>query len=207
VRRLLVPIVAATMSACSGGLHSSAPPQQAYVLRAIPPPAQEPLVQEPSLRVMRPLPSPGLESERIVLLQPDRRLSFYAASRWAAPLPDVVEALSVDTFRMSGAWSSVGDSRSSFPADYILQITIRRFEADTTQGSAPVAHVSLDCMLGRRTDRELIASFAVEAAENASENRLGAIVAAFERAANAALATAAEHAATAVRTSPGRPPP
>jgi cholesterol transport system auxiliary component len=195
-------------AACTSGLHSNEPALETYVLRvttAAAPASADPL---PSLRVNRPLAAPGLDTERIVLMQSDHRSSYYARSRWAGRLPDVVQALAVQTFRATGTWSSVEDARLSIPSEYFLEITIRRFEADYAAGSdAPTVYVALDCVLARRTDRELVASFSAESSAKAADNRLGAVVDAFERAANQALVTAAERSAEALRTSKGRSPP
>jgi cholesterol transport system auxiliary component len=200
--------IAIGAAACSSGLHSDAPPVETYVLRATGTASAAAAQPLPSLRVPRPLAAPGLDTERIVLMQTDHRSSYYAGSRWAARLPEVVQALAVETFRATGAWSSVEDARLSIPAHYLLEITIRRFEADyMAQAGAPVVHVSLDCALVQRVDRALVASFSAESSASATENRLGAVVDAFERAVNQALATAAERSATAVRTSKVRSPP
>lgn len=195
------------LAACGSLFESGAPAVQSYLLRAatVEPPAGKPI--NATLRVSRPLPAPGLESDRIMLIQSDRRLSYYSASRWAASTPEVLETLTVDTLRSTGMWRAVQDSRSGFPGDYYLQITIRRFEADytnnpdSTAAGPPTVHVSLNCVLGRRADRELIASFVAEATEPSSENRLAAVVEAFERATNKALALVTERTVEAVRTS------
>jgi cholesterol transport system auxiliary component len=195
------------LAACGGFLNSESAPVQSYLLRAAPvaEPAAKPI--NATIRVSRPLASPGLESDRIMLVQSDRRLNNFTASRWAGSTPEVLETLTVDTLRGTGLWSVVQDSRSGFPADYYLQITIRRFEADYTNsaggtaGGPPTVHVSLSCVLGRRSDRELITSFVADAAEPSSENRLAAVVEAFERATNKALTTVAERTVEAVKTS------
>ena len=110
---------------------------QIYMLRAAAP-SQDAAAASgvATLRIGRTLAAPGLSSDRIVIVRPDHRMDYYAASRWAAPLPEVVEALAVETLRGSGAWTAVNDSQGAFPADYYLQIAIRRFEADYT--SAPI---------------------------------------------------------------------
>jgi cholesterol transport system auxiliary component len=199
--------LACLLASCSG-FRSSEPATQAYVLRAPAPAAQSAPAHSVTLRVLRPLPGPGLDTEHIMLLDPDRTFRYYAGSSWAAPLPEVVQALVVETLRGSGAFSAVSDSRSAFPADYMLQISVRRFEADYSAGSgAPVVQVSLECMLARRSDRGLVATFAAESSATASENRMSAVVAAFEQAAGAALASVAERSAAAVRTSTDRSPP
>jgi cholesterol transport system auxiliary component len=136
-----------------------------------------------------------------MLVQSDRRMSFYLASRWAAPTSSMVETLAVEKLRGSGLWQSVGDSTSSFPADYVLQVSVRRFEADYTGGgTAPDIHVVLDCMLGKREGREVIASFLARGEAPAAANRLSAVVAAFETAANAAVDSLSAQAAQAVST-------
>ncbi len=193
---------AAALTGCSAGLHSSAPPLQSYVLRAADPAPQAARTSLPkaTLRVLYPTAAPGLDSEHIVLLQADRRLSYYAATRWAAALPALVEQLAADTFRRSGAWRAVEDSRGVWSADYFLQLDIRRFEADYTGGAGPpVVHVAFDCTLGRRAaEQEVVATFVAERAVDAEQNRLGAVVDAFERAADGALSEAAERAQSAI---------
>jgi ABC-type uncharacterized transport system auxiliary subunit len=128
-------------------------------------------------------------------------MSYYVASRWPADLPAVVEALTTDALRSSGAWSTVQDSASAFPSDYLLQIVIRRFEADYSVSSGqPEIHVVLDCTVGRRSGREVIASFVAEGAATAAANRLGDVVTAFEDASNKALDEIAVRTAQAVKT-------
>jgi ABC-type uncharacterized transport system auxiliary subunit len=130
-------------------------------------------------------------------------MSFYVASRWPAPTSNVIETLAVEKLRGSGLWQSVGDSTTSFPADYVLQVLVRRFEADYTGGNtAPDVHVVLDCMVGKREGREVVATFLAEGSATAAANKLGAVVAAFEAATNTALdslSTQTVHAVHAVR--------
>ena len=197
-------LLVAALTGCSGLLHSDAQPEQVYYLRATPadPPSEAaPSVVEASLRVGHPFAAPGLDSPRIVLIQSDRRMNFYAASRWPASVPDVVESLAVETLRASGAWKSVEDSTSPFPSDYLLQIAVRRFDADYSSGAAaPEVHVVLDCIVGRREGRDVIASFMAEGSSAAAANRLTDVIAAFENAANTALGSLSEHALEAVRS-------
>ena len=193
------------MSACAGGLRSAAVPAQIYVLRPAPATATQAVNVSPiaaTLRIVQPDPGPGLDSDRIVLVRSDRRMNFYAASRWPADLPEMVEALIVEAFRDGGAWAAVHDSRSPFQADYFLETSIRNFEADYTGGGeSPEVRVRMDCALGRTLDREVVATFTVEGTATAAANRMSDVVAAFERAAGAALAQLTERAAAAVRTS------
>jgi cholesterol transport system auxiliary component len=156
-----------------------------------------------SVQVGRPVPGPGLDSSHIMLLESDRRMSFYTASRWPAALPEVVEELTVEALRASGSWADVQSSESSFPAEYLLQVRIRRFDADYDTSSAahagapPQVRVVLDCTLGRRSGREAIATFVAEGSASASDNKLGDVVAAFEDATNMALSSVVARVADA----------
>jgi cholesterol transport system auxiliary component len=220
-----VGLVTLLIAACTGGLHSDAPPSQVYILRATAAArvagdsgsgsavtrsvdadadrANDGAAAAPSLQLPRPSADPGLATEAIVLVRSDRRMDYYLGSRWAADLPDVVETLAIDALRASGAWAAVHESPSPFVADYLLQINIRRFEADYTGGGvAPRVFVVLDCTLARRVGRDLVSTFVAEGAADAKENKLSAVVAAFEEAANAALTTMADRSAAAARTTP-----
>jgi cholesterol transport system auxiliary component len=208
--RAALPGALLALSGCTGLFHSTAPPEQTYVLRPPAPPAAQapaapggaPLANPPglpSIRVLQPDTAPGLDSTRIMLLQADHRMNFYAGSRWPGPVPGLIEALTVETLRASGVWASVQDADSPFPSDYLLRITVRRFDADYTGGgSAPEVHVVLDCVIGRREGRDVVASFIAEGTATAAADRMSAVVAAFEQATDAALDSLARQARTAV---------
>jgi cholesterol transport system auxiliary component len=200
------------LSGCSGLFHSTTPPAQTYYLRAPSAstaalPAAATAVATPagasvSLRVEQPVAGPGLDTARILLVQADHRMNFYAASRWPAPAPQLIGALAIETLRASGTWSSVQDATSAFPAQYLLQITVRRFDADYSGGALPEAHVVFDCTLGRREGREVIASFVVQGTAGAAADRMGDVVTAFEQATGAALTSLSQQAGEAVRAPP-----
>lgn len=206
------------LSGCSGLLQSHAKPEQTYILRSpaavsAPPAttgrsgstggdntAAATAARRPSLRVGRPTAAPGLETAHIMLVQSNHRMNFYNGSRWAAAVPELVESLAVETLRGSGDWSSVQDSSSLFPSEYLLSITVQRFEADyTAEGATPVVHVVLQCTVGRREGRDVIATFTASGEEPAAENRLGVVVAAFETATGRALTALSQQTAQAVR--------
>jgi cholesterol transport system auxiliary component len=190
--RVCVPIamLAAMLAGCGGLLETTIPAPQAYVLRLAPrAPAEAAANPHGSVLLQRPEAGPGLDSDRIALLRSDNRFDFYAASRWAAPAPDVVESVIIDALRSTGRFSAVFDDTSPYAPRYSLRVTLRRFEADyTAGGGAPTVHVVLDCTLGRHRDRELLASFTAQGASVAKEDRLNEVVAAFEAATAAAMA-------------------
>lgn len=204
--RLLVPLVLSlSVAGCSGLLRSNAQPVQVYTLRADdassngaadPAPAQT-----LSLRVAHPLAGPGLNTSQIVLLQPDHRMNVYAASAWAADAPALVESLATQTLRASGKWRSVEDAESPFPSDDLLQISIRRFDADYSAGSdtPPTVHVTLDCTLGAEDGRTILASFVADGSAVAAANKLSEVVAAFQQATDQALGSMSQQASASVR--------
>jgi cholesterol transport system auxiliary component len=196
------PLLALIMGGCTGLFHSTARPEQSYYLR---PPslgaAATGVSAGSSLRVAHPLADPGLDTSHIMLRQPDHRMSFYAGSRWPSAIPDVVASLAVQTLRASGNWTSVEDSASPFPSDYLLQITVRRFDADYTAGApAPEVHVVFDCIIGRREGRDVVGSFVVSGSAPAAANRQGEVVGAFEQAAGSALDALRQQALQTVRS-------
>jgi cholesterol transport system auxiliary component len=189
------------LSGCGSLLESSLAAPQTYVLRLPAAAATDIAITAGSVLVQRPEAGPGLESNRIALLRSDRRFDFYAASLWAAPTPDVVEALVVDALRNTGTFSAVFDDAAPYAPRYDLRITLRRFEADYTNtagGAAPTVHVVLDCTLGRHRDRALLANFTARGSAPAAEDRLAPVVAAFEAAATAAIAEITRNVTAAV---------
>jgi ABC-type uncharacterized transport system auxiliary subunit len=192
-RSLAIFSVAFTLTACSGVFESTIEAPQAYLLRLPAATPQAAAATAGSVLVQRPEAGPGLDSERIALLRSDRRFDFYAASRWAAPAPDLIESVMLDALRAGGSFSAVFDDTSPFAPRYSLRCALRRFEADYTsdrgdaRGRGPTAHVALDCTLGRHRDRELLASFTARGSSVASEDRVNAVVAAFETATGTAM--------------------
>ena len=204
LRRLAPVLLVLGVAGCSSLLRSDAPPVQVYTLRAgtaASDGAADPhAAVAASLRVAHPLAGPGLGTSQIVLLQPDHRMNVYAASAWATDTPALVESLATQTLRAADEWGSVQSAESPFPSDYLLQISIRRFDADYSAGSdvPPTVHVTLDCTLGAEEGRTILASFVADGSAAASANKLGEVVAAFQQATDQALASLSQQAIAAV---------
>jgi ABC-type uncharacterized transport system auxiliary subunit len=194
------------LAGCGGFFESKLAAPQTYVLRV--PPRSTPVAVSPSqgsVLVRRPEAGPGLNSESIALLRSDRRFDFYAATRWAAPAPDLMESLIVDDLRASGLFSAVFDDSAPYAPHYNLRCALSRFEADYTGGGdAPTAHTTLDCTLGRHRDRVLLGNFTAQGSAAASADRLNAVVAAFESATATALAELEKKVAEALAAEPAR---
>jgi ABC-type uncharacterized transport system auxiliary subunit len=191
--RLSLVSLGLALSGCSGLLRSSAPQLQLYVVQAPQAVAVTAQPTGPTLRIARPLPAPGLNTDRIALTRPGNRLDYYVGSRWSAPLSDVVSDLVLATFRADPLWSAVADERGTLNSDYLLQVSVARFTAEyATETAPPTIRVDLHCLLLRRSDDVLIGSFAVSQSQQAQANRMASVVAMFSQVADqAALAVAA----------------
>ncbi len=213
MKRLLVarPVfvlgISLFFSACSG-FRSGGSPAVTYNLRATAAPATADAPAAPSrlkafsIQVMAPVAGPGLDSDAILLTAPDHRLEHFAASKWAAPAPRMLASLAAETLRNRGVLAAVHDDISPFPGDYLLRIAIRRFDADYAAGTgaAPAATVVLDCTVGTRVDRKLLATFVAQATVRADDNRMGAVVAAFEQATQDAMGKLTEQTLAVMST-------
>ncbi|MDE2251546.1 MAG: membrane integrity-associated transporter subunit PqiC [Gammaproteobacteria bacterium] len=177
----------ALVAGCAG-LHSNRAVTQTYVLA---PPAASAPAGPPgavTLQVLRPLAAPGLDTDQIALLRAGQRLDYYAASRWPAALPDLLQTLAVDALRTSGRFRAVQPDATAFAADDVLQIEIRHCEAVYAAEAAPVVRVELLATLGHQGDRALIGTVSAASEIPAGANRMQAVVAAFQEAVNRALA-------------------
>ena len=141
-----------------------------------------------TLQVARPLAAPGLDTDGIALQRDGQRLDYYAASRWAAPLPEIVQSQAIEALRASGKFRSVQPEGAAFAADLVLQLEIRRCQAEYGGADGPpTVQVQLLATLGRRADRSVLATVSATGTAPASENRMQSVVAAFQAALGTAL--------------------
>lgn len=182
--RLVILGCALTCVGCVGGaFDSELPAQHVYVLRPLPAANEGGAILPVGVTVARPTARPGLDTDRIALLQPDRRLDYYSAARWGAEAQDVMQDLLVQSLRNTGRLATVQGDNSPFVAEYILQTDITDFQAEYAGGGAgPVVHVTLICTIGRMKDRKPLAGFTAAATAPARADTLGATVEAFENA-------------------------
>lgn len=189
------------LAACTGSLfRSKAAPPTIYMLSAgagapgtADPAAASapPLVPAPipvDLAVLRPKLRPGLETDRIAVLYPDRRLNYFAGARWSGPLGEVLQDLAVQEFHARANLRTVSGDASVFASAYWLEIEVTDFQAEYTSATAaPTVRVQLRARIGTSGDRRIVGELAASAQQPAAENRLTAIVDAYARAADAAL--------------------
>lgn len=187
---LVVPLLCA--AGCSF-LETKQPLAQVYTLApALPAASASQMPATVTIKVLRPLCAPGLDSDNIALTRSGQRFDYYAHSRWAAPVPELVQSWAVDALRSAGHFRAVQSDAVPLDADYLLQLEIRRFQAEYQSDEAPVVRVQLVATLGRGADRSLISNVVVASDVPAGANRLQSISAAFQSALGQALAQLAQ---------------
>jgi len=186
------------LGGCASGLRSDVPAVVTYRLQAAAPSLGETPIKA-SLRVDRAVAGPGYATDRILVLRDDRQLDYYSASRWPATLPEIVSALAVESLRGGGGLAAVHDDSAPFTSDYLLVIGVRRFEAETANDGLQV-RVLLDCTVGRRKDRGVVAAFTAEGTAAVGEERMSAVIAAFEQATQQAMSMLTSSTLAAVKS-------
>jgi cholesterol transport system auxiliary component len=186
------------LSACTGGLFQtkSAPPTL-YMLSAGANVAGAQATDiAGDLAILRPRVRAGLGTDRIAALYPDHRLDYFADARWSGPLDEVVQDLVVQVFHSRAGMRNVSGDVSAFSSAYWLEIEVTDFQAEyASGGGAPSARVHLIARIGSSSERRIIARFEADALVPASDNRMRAIVEAYNKAADEALSQIAASSA------------
>ena len=188
------------LSACSL-FKSKEDTPQVYLLR--PAPASGAVAVPGVLTVLRPSVQPGLDTDLIMLTR-GQELDHFAGSRWGETLPRVIATLAVQSLAGGGGFANVAEAgRAGVASDFEMTLTARHFEAAyESLALAPVVQVAFDCTLTGGTPRRVLGRCDATASEPAEANRMGAIAAALEKAAQRAMgevrskAVAAANAAT-----------
>ena len=208
-RTVLIALASVTLAACAGSLfkNKAAPPTM-YMLSAARkiPAAEPPDGQSHSdnvaadLAVLRPRVRAGLDTDRIAALYPDRRMDYFADVRWSGPLDEVLQDLAVQEFHVDLKVSNVSADASVFASAYWLEIEVMAFQAEySAAGGPPTVHVHFQARLGNSGDRRILARFEPDVHEVAGDNRMSAIVEAYNRAAEEALSDIAVGVAAALK--------
>lgn len=142
-----------------------------------------------AIAVARPRAAAAIDTDRIAVHSAGNRFDYYSAARWAESAPQMLQQNLVSALAATAQFGGgVMTAPARVPTELLLDVELRRFEvvtagADaTSSGAAPVVHVQVQASLldSRRAAR--VTSFVSEASVPASENRLSAVVDAFERA-------------------------
>jgi cholesterol transport system auxiliary component len=165
-----------------------------------------------AIAVARPRAAAAIDTDRIAVQYAGNRFDYYSAARWAESAPQMLQQNLVSALAATARFGGgVMTAPARAPTELLLDVELRRFEAATTgtdaasSGAAPVVHVQVQVSLvdSRRAAR--VTSFVSEAAVPASGNRLGAVVAAFDRANAQVVRDIAARVQVAAAALPGKP--
>lgn len=185
------------LGGCVGSLFESKQPVETIYVLA--PPAATPSAQpvQADLAIASPRLAPGLEGMRIAVLK-GRELNYYSGARWGAELGQLVQNFVVQTLAGQGDFRSVASADVRAQSEYVLYVEVVHFQAEYTNGAAPQVHVAFTGRLLKFNDRELIDTVSADVLVPADDNRMGAVIAAFETAARQASAQLGDKVARAV---------
>jgi cholesterol transport system auxiliary component len=137
--------------------------------------------------VARPRAAAALDTDRIAVRSAGNRFDYYSAARWAESAPQMLQQNLVGALAATAQFGGgVMTAPARAPAELLLDVELRRFEAVTAgpdaTASAPTIYVQVQVSLVDSSRAERVTSFVSEAAVPAAENRLSAVIAAFESA-------------------------
>jgi cholesterol transport system auxiliary component len=156
-----------------------------------------------ALGVATPRASPALETERMAVVRPDSRFDYFTGVRWSEPAPQMLQQQLVRALAADGRFAAVVAAPSRVPADLLLDVELRRFEAVyATDGGAPQVRVEMQVSVVDSRKAQRLASFVAAASATAEQNRRAAVIAAFERATAEAVSSAVGQTREAVAAVP-----
>ncbi|MGE0115725.1 MAG: ABC-type transport auxiliary lipoprotein family protein [Steroidobacteraceae bacterium] len=196
VRFIASLLATLALTGCVGEiLQSKVDEPQTYVLQASD--AGTAAVAYPiRLSVALPSATPGLDTQRIVVLRNGNRLDYYYGARWGGTAPQVVQSFLISLLQNQQGYKNVVAESARLDADYLIDIDLRHFQAEYVNGKdAPTIHVALWATVSEVKSRKSVAALQASASVAASDNRLGAVVTAFQSATQQASASLSEQLA------------
>lgn len=198
ITTLLLALLIPVLSSCTGNLlQSKVTPSQVYVLRNI-----ETTTAKTSLPIQLsialPTTAPGLDTNRIAVLRNRNQLDYFAAARWSGTPPQVLQAYLVDYLQSQHGYKSVIAETGQTDTDYLIKIDIREFQTEYSDSSTiPIIHVAWSTTVFNIKTRKAITTLQSTSRVPADENRLSAVINAFQLATQNACSTLSEQLATA----------
>jgi len=125
---------------------------------------------------------PAIEGDRILTVT-GAQARYIAGARWISPASDLFDAAIVAELERVSPTVRIIRAGAIPSAEYVLIIDVRHFEASYARGAElpPDVIVAARAKLIRRSDRSIVAEWPVSHSEPSQDNRVSAIVAAFER--------------------------
>jgi cholesterol transport system auxiliary component len=206
--------LALLLSGCSGLIGPSGPPPQIYVLE----PDLHGLSDVPEvswqLAVGTPDASESLDATRIALHR-GAVMDYFADARWTDAVPLLIQAKLIEAFEKGGKIRAVAATSDAVRADYVLESTLRDFQAnyDSPNGTPKIV-VDIVVRVVNAGRSDIVATHDFHQEAPAARNDIPSVVAAFNLASGAVLEeiaswtlrTAGGEKADSVSPAPATPP-
>jgi cholesterol transport system auxiliary component len=186
-------LLSIALSGCVGELlQSKVTEPQTYVLHANDAGTAK-VAYALQLSVATPTAAPGLDTARIAVLRNTNQLDYYFGARWGGTAPEVAQAFLIALLQSQQGFKGVVAENVRVDADYLLELELRDFQAEyASEHANPVAHLTLTGTLINIKSRKPVATVTGTAKATAKDNRLGAVITAFQSAAQQASASLSE---------------
>jgi ABC-type uncharacterized transport system auxiliary subunit len=170
------------VSACSGVMDSKQPAKQYYLLS--PDTTSTGTTTSSTAPVLSLTVSvvPGLDTDRVLVLSPDARISPYANARWPDHLPEVITSVLKRSLTSSGQFSSVEESSRRNGDGWLLQLEVQQFYG-IQNGAGETSSVRVE-MAGTIQCNGKIAPISLSDSNSVTEERLATVVAAHQQGLN-----------------------
>lgn len=206
--RSIALIVSLLATASCGGLLGGGSPADLYRFGDAPP-AAPPQQAETGPPVVVSYGGADFEAESRgdrILTVSGTTMSYVADARWVAPAEELFDGALLRS--LDGLAPAIRVVRSGqLPrTDFTLIVDVRRFEAVYTAPETPEAVIEASVRLVRRADRRIVGEWPVSTRQPAGENRVTAIVAAFDRATSAVAARINDFTRETVASVPAQAP-
>jgi ABC-type uncharacterized transport system auxiliary subunit len=188
VTRLSPLFLLVLLAGCGPLLKSDEPAASVYGLALAPGAPLAPRI--PAVLALAPASAaPGFASERVPLTLPDGRFETYAAMRFVARVPELVDSALLESLRARGGFQAVEPDAGDAFARYRVLPEVREFAAVyASPGHAPTVRVTLYASLVRTRSHELIGTYTASGEAAAAEDHQHAVIAAFDAALAIAIA-------------------
>jgi len=177
-------LCAAALSACVS-LLPKAKPAQLYRFDGAPPAAAAPAESGPAFGVFkgRGTFDRAAAGDRILTVD-GQQVAYIAEARWAAPAVVLFDQALARAFDDNVGPARLVSRGQAGRSQYVLQLDVRDFAAvyENGQKAAPTVLIRVRASLTRQGDRSLVGEQTFETKVRASDNRVSAIAAAFDKA-------------------------
>lgn len=197
IRKVAAVAALFLLTGCSSLLGPSGPAPVYYGLNA--PRAAGGSAIDQQLLVEVPRASLDLDTTRVAVMQKPNAVEYYADVLWRDRLPQMLQALLVQTLNGSNRFRAAAAANSGLRADLMLMTDVTHFEAQAYQGAV---NVELTMRLVRAADRSIVATRTFATSVPASSSKFDDVVAAYDRATSDVLVKIADWAATEAAKTP-----